>query len=811
MLNDLFRTYKKIIIIVVLLLSAVIFWFFGCHRSGKNKTGQPVWKQTEDNVQSYEFNTNHITGNITFGTGGRLSADRIQPVVVNVSGKEEPFAGTIKITLPGDEGKGVAYQSAINCEKGYSSRIVLSIPKLGNVSFFSVEILDQYGAEELAEMIIGASGIETPVDSGEVTEKKTVYIGVLSDEPDKLQWLDDLEIVSGQTCYVCSIYRLKEMDLLGEAGTLQSLSGILIDDYDTSSLSMRQRSCLKEWVETEGGCLLIGTGSSAKTVLSGLGDLIGASPGEDSEESLQFYHDDESTAYVSVRTNQLKMADEGAWKTEAISFPVSCYQRSMGRGLLTVITWSLTDEALQQWTGRERLTGELIDRFIPDLIKEDSDGENNTWYIKKTLYSFLDSQTPNTFYYALFFIVYLSVLGFFSYYILRRIRKREYIWGIIPAISLLFTVCLVIRSRGFGGNVSSSYSALEIIDSADSRHNIFFMYQNNEGESNSIDLVPAITYVEPLDYSYRTGDEDVASLRRLKQDYTINNTKNGFDIAFEETVPGTSRLLRMVKTDQKALSPDCFEADLEADHTSFYGTITNSSLWDFERVLLIRGNQYAVLYNVKSGEKKQISREDIMCWSDYDQENVNYRLEEKRKSLTSLEDYVRNRFINSGEDFNTVVIAGITSKKGIALLSDRDELQNQQTIFINRHILSSEDNIHYISDINKECLSGDSAGSSLSADILEEKKTKATYQFDRAGTVWGLARNRDSFTGTIYAYNYWTGKDEAILDDRDDFMDFEELEPYISDMNKMTLTYRMKDTEDYGPAPILTALLKDVN
>ena len=167
-----FRTYKKIIIIIVLFLSAVIFWFFGCHRTGNNKTEQPVWKQTKDNVQSYEFNTKHITGNITFGTGGRLSADRVQPVVVNVSGKGEPFAGTIKVTLPGEEGKGVAYQSAINCEKGYSSRIVLSIPKLGNVSFFSVEILDQYGAEELAEMIVGASGIVTPVDSAEVSEKK---------------------------------------------------------------------------------------------------------------------------------------------------------------------------------------------------------------------------------------------------------------------------------------------------------------------------------------------------------------------------------------------------------------------------------------------------------------------------------------------------------------------------------------------------------------------------------------------------------------------------------------------------------------
>ena len=32
MLNDLFRTYKKIIILVLIVLCMVIFWFYGCHR-----------------------------------------------------------------------------------------------------------------------------------------------------------------------------------------------------------------------------------------------------------------------------------------------------------------------------------------------------------------------------------------------------------------------------------------------------------------------------------------------------------------------------------------------------------------------------------------------------------------------------------------------------------------------------------------------------------------------------------------------------------------------------------------------------------
>lgn len=810
MLNDLFRTYKKIIAAVVILLSAIIFWFFGCHRSGRTGTEQTGWKQTAQDIQSYDFYTEHISGNITFGTGGHLSADRTQPVVMNITSKEASFAGTVKITLPGDEGKGIAYQSAVSCSKGYTSKVILSIPKLGNVSFFSVEILDQYGTEELAQMIVGACGIKWASDSSEIYEKKTVYIGILSDNPDKLQWINDLEVVSGQDSLVFCLSELDKKDLWGGAERLASLSGILIDDYDTSALSTKQKNCLKEWVREEGGSLLAGTGVRAKEVLSGLGELMEVSAGGSRENSLQFYNNEESAGYLSVITNKLHFKGDVVWKTDGLSFPVSGYQRQYGLGKLMILTWSLTDDALQQWTGREKMAQELFENFIPKIIQPYSADEDSTWHLKKALYSFLNSQIPNTFYYALFFIVYLSALGFFSYYVLRRIKKMEYIWVIVPAISILFTVCLAIRAKGPGSNALSSYSALEVIDSDRNRHDIFFLYQNNEGESNSVDLIPEVSYVEPLDYSYRTGDENVASLRRLRQDYTINNTQSGYDIAFEEAVPGTSRLLQMVKSVGEDSGTDCFEAEIEADYTSFHGSITNRSAYHFSRVVLIRGNQYRILNDVRSGEKETILADDILCWSGFEQDNSSYGSEEERSAVASLTDYIRNKYINGKEDFNTVIIAGITDDKDITLFSDQGKLQNHQTIFVKRVLLPAEKNTYYISDINKECLGSDKADSLLSQDILEEKKTKAVYQFDRDKVVWLAARNRDSFDGTIYAHNYQTGKDDVILESRDDVMNCQELEPYLSEMNKMTLTFSLKKGQDYGAAPVLTFVLKDV-
>ena len=80
MLNDLIRTYKKIILAVVLILCAILVWFFGCHRFAGNKDGETEWKQTAKDELIYEFTTPQTSGSIIFGTCGHLTADRIQPV-----------------------------------------------------------------------------------------------------------------------------------------------------------------------------------------------------------------------------------------------------------------------------------------------------------------------------------------------------------------------------------------------------------------------------------------------------------------------------------------------------------------------------------------------------------------------------------------------------------------------------------------------------------------------------------------------------------------------------------------------------------
>ena len=64
MLNDLFRTYKKIIILVLIVLCMVIFWFYGSHRQQHGSETTQIWEaeeMSEAGGYRYHFQTDALS------------------------------------------------------------------------------------------------------------------------------------------------------------------------------------------------------------------------------------------------------------------------------------------------------------------------------------------------------------------------------------------------------------------------------------------------------------------------------------------------------------------------------------------------------------------------------------------------------------------------------------------------------------------------------------------------------------------------------------------------------------------------------
>lgn len=801
MINDLFRTYKKIILLLLVLLCSVVFWFYGCRHQQRSQSEVVEWNKKTikgTNGYCYKFKTKNCVGTVTFGAVGYVARDKEMPVTLNISSKKD-FTGVMKITLPGENGRGIAYQSAVKCKAGKQQKIILNVPQLGNPSAICFEILDSFGVTELSEDV----SFSDKKDQNTDLEQAENIIGVLSSQSKELSYLNNIKIGEEEKEESLKIVCYSKNSFPESAKEFQGLDGMIIDAFQTNKLSKKQRSALKSWVK-EGGRLLLAGGSQQQNSFGKIGKAFGITQDSVEISELYFSEENNSVQELPLLLSNLTFSKKYEWNTYGNFEPEIGYTAAIASGKVSVLRFSLTNTAFLQWNNRDKAANEILTHLLEkDETTESSD--TSLWYVKKALYAFMKSQLPNTFYYGVFFIFYILLMVTIAYYYLRRIKKREYIWIVVPVLALLFTVGLIVRSRGMTGSNDSAFSALRVIDSEKEQENIYFLYQNEEGEAGNVNLIPSITSVVPMDYNYRTIAGK--NIKTSGEDVTINNTQKGFDVAFEESVPGTSRILKLSGNTKNVSEKEVFKQNIFMKYTSFYGNITNISSNNFSRVILIRGNQYAIIKSVKAGEKVSVSTDMVRCWNRFDEENSAFGIENENTVTGNIMEYLQQTYMNRQQAKEELLIVGITNENDFKLFSDNNILKNHVTVMIN-HFNLQENTGKQIFNINGDCLEQKGEDLAIEEDTLEENKTEVTYIFDKPEEIEALVRNRDNFTGKIYAYNYETGRKDKILSSVESYITGENLKNYLSENGEMSITYKLDEKDEYGTAPVLSLIYK---
>ena len=70
-------------------------------------------------------------------------------------------------------------------------------------------------------------------------------------------------------------------------------------------------------------------------------------------------------------------------------------------------------------------------------------------------------------------------------------------------------------------------------------------------------------------------------------------------------------------------------------------------------------------------------------------------------------------------------------------------------------------------------------------------------------------RNKDNFTGKIYAYNYRTKKKDRIFTSAGECLYEEALKPYLSDSAENKKSYHFKESNEYRTAPGISLIYKE--
>ncbi len=803
MINDLFRTYKKIIILLLVLLCSVVFWFYGCRHQQRGQKTVVEWDKATlkgTNGYQYKFKTKNCTGNVVFGVAGYVAKDKVMPVTLHIRSTEKSFTGVMKVTLPGENGKGVAYQSAVKCSANQEETVILNVPQLGNPSVICFEIMDSFGVTQLTENVSFTDKKSQNDSSNGETE---ILLGVLSDQPKQLSYLNKLEADKEDNTESIKIVSFSQESFPENIQKFQGLDGMIIDSFDTSQLSNMQKSALRKWVKKSGGKLLIAGGSQKENPLEGIGKWFGITEEGVGVSSIHMSDGEDSSQELLLLMSNLSFSSKYTWNSYGTFEPAIAYTAQVGQGSVSVLRFSLANGAFLQWGARNSLASDVLTHFL-EKDNDTASSDTSLWYVKKALYAFMKSQLPNTFYYGVFFIFYILLIVTIAYYYLRKIKKREYIWIVVPVLAIFFTVGMIVRSRGMTGNNDSSFSALRVKDTQKKQETIYFLYQSDEGEEASVNFLPSVTSVVPMDYNYRTISGK--NVKTSGEDFTINNTKNGFDIAFEESVPGSSRLLKLSGSTDDSSQREVFTPNLSVTYTGFSGDIKNISGNNFSRVILMRENQYVILKNVKAGAQVSISESMVKCWNRFDEENSTFGTENENTVTGNLMEYLQQTYMNTEKSQEELLIVGITNENDFKLFSDNNVLKNHVTMMINHFDLKEQNAGEKILNINISCLEEKDESAALEEDALDKKKTEVTYIFDRKEEIQALARNRDNFRGKIYAYNYQTKQKDRILSDVGTSMDADQLEPYLSDSGEMLITYQLEDAVEYETAPVLSLI-----
>lgn len=529
-------------------------------------------------------------------------------VQLTIENQGQDWEGTVRLTI-GENYYSGSYGSASTC--AYDT--ILSLPS-GSMKQFVVKV-----PKDSMKRTDGMVKITLLDKNGEITAQKdfnrllqaqatALSMGILSDEYSSLTYLD---MGGNELYYKGNNYpvKLAELNQDNLTSTLDALSFLVIDNYNTSVLSAQTIEKMEQWLDN-GGVLIIGTGSDARDVLSGLPDLdIQYSKIYDQEEDKY-----DSYGYTYVDISQLPMAElvDKNNKYEE-TYGVLALACSRGDGAVGVLPYSLYELGDMDASYYE---GYSQEEFIENILWQVSDYSTSHYGSGRYSNNYSDARyTFNRFCRLLgngsnrlqfgglkiIVILYVIFVGPVLYLILRFLKKRDLYWIAVPVATLVGVLLVYVAGRGFevtGTNVFST--TVEELSGKGNVQTYLRCYDAGHKEWD-LRLAEEYEYAGPLEENYyRSSDEET---------YYHHIKKEG-DRLFFGVDPSTGFedcyfLAGMAKEPEEGSISFELQADGQYD---IKGTVTNGTMRDFKYFALIVNGNLFVYKDLPAGADINLKR-----------------------------------------------------------------------------------------------------------------------------------------------------------------------------------------------------------
>lgn len=584
-----------------------------------------------------------INVSVRYGYDQYAKYGRYLPMDITIENNGENFSGYIQ-TYASKAGKNIAYEKAVTVQAHKTIKVSITIPVVDNSGYLNVKLLNKHKAQVWTKQYTLNLG----------NYDKLMYVGVLSDNFTALDYLN---------YYGTKVFHLDESSLPSDQLGLDLLDVLVINQYNTTKLSIDQITAIKDWVNS-GGNLILGTGENEEEVLSNIGNQYGitsinsgrnltftfgtnksglkdlSSKILDYEEARRIYLENltsqnemltsyglkaitipqnQGTVWTKEELNKLKLEELTKVVSDFnISDGINVYSqennqlftvKKQGLGKIEIFHFDLGLSKENKATGLSIITA--IRSNISDTKKVVLDNELYGAYMSNGISNFIshtsDKTKPNILYYTLIIIAYVLISGPILYIILKKLDKSNWYFRFIVTLSLLFMgiIYLMGHNTRIGKPYMEFIKVSEFDDEDTLTNKLYFSITGNSNRDVDVNLsqnydIKELSQSIPFISDYR-------SLKNFDPT-TINSIITYKDSETELKLTGLPAFsplqyqLTKVETAKNKIS-----ATITNIGYGLAGTIKNNFNFDINNAILISNGYLVGLGSIKASEEVTLS------------------------------------------------------------------------------------------------------------------------------------------------------------------------------------------------------------
>ena len=766
---------------------------------------------------------------VSCGYDGNAKAGRYAPMEISVgNGGEDEFTGVVSIvTMEADE-EIYSYEYSVTVEGNGQEEMEIYVPLGTGSDQVFVSVCNDSG-QEMAEKRLKIEASE---------ETAELFVGLLSDHPERLAYLDGVGVSFG--ALRTRAFPIATEDFPEEERGLDTLDVLVVNDYRLRNLSEQQTRAIMDWVEA-GGVMVLGTGDRVDDTLGRFApELLDES--YDSPQRMEIHPDGDgamgeiptetvevSCVRVSLHGGTVLTADQG--------FPLLSVAMKE-QGIVAVTAYDLGDiEAYG------RANSSFVDEMFTDILGEERISQlsayiyGNTgeeyWAVQNAINTGNVEKLPNVGLYMLVTAVYIGLAGPGIYLFLKKREMRRYYGTCLTGCAVLFAVILYAmgsKTRFHGTFIT--YATVKDATGDAVTETTYVNLRNPYSRPYRVEVDPAYAVAPVTRNMYYYGENRKRFTGAEENQVSVRYGQESTSVAVQDAAAFDSKYFRLTRQEEN-VSEEGLTGYLRYYDGQVSGSVTNQYDSDLEDVAVILYGRLVPVGDMKAGETVELDSLEslsapvndpysvasfLTALSEYEQADINdagYMRALERTNLlvfymqNSLQGYRSEAravaFRPSGDDEPQEWMKRYDSF-GLTMLTSSIEVD------------SSQDRMRYRSALLKRASAIQGSYDPTSNMIYSQEPATVVYslggdldvsrvEFCSVDPVF--AGEEDSswkiFAGDMYMYNHVTGKfdrmEDMVLEEGD-------LIYYLSPENELTVRFVSTDDSGYGwavlPMPMVT-------